>query len=801
MVENTVLPDHTSKAKSERVPIPEKEETISDQPFSVSEGKADNLERSDGEKKFLDFVEGIPSSIAESGKQAISDLRGLFAGPQPEVAEVKPLSDEDLDSKINSLFDEDAFGGDDMDARLEALRTGEPFAERTVGTKILDRITGEDVDDPMPFIRMGSTITSQLGGAAAGARFGARLGARLPVVGPIIGTGVGAVAGAIAGTVVGTALPEGVLEMGEFFNVIDPEGPLAREIAGLSPQDLRIVLEGEILLEFATAGGLTLARAATKGATKIFVGAGGEEMALAKRAKARGIDLIPVQLGTRLIPRAFVVIMGKFPLIAGPLRKGAAAGEKQIEKSIKGLSARLAPFQRTADELGISMFREAKGLAKAISKDFSRRYDEVYKLAAKHNVRVVPANLNRVAAQTANRLKNKRTRIVDPKTGKVKLGPLSPVRQKVSDFITANFKGLKRTPQTLEQMDELVSSIDEFIATLEPSQKKFAIKLMTGLRTAAQRDMVTNARGVNAAEIAQRLRNIDKDFSFMLTDVMETSIAKQFGSFSKKGLRGVVSDEVTRLPVDTLTKIVKLESPEAMADLSKLLTPKLYRELTSQVLDNAVVGSMDDIAQVGKRFDVQKFKRTLGLDNVKSSKYQTLKTMLEKTGGVTIRELEDIADAAKVIEGFPIESASTFVMRRAVLGGTSAFIGALLPGITAGTAAGGVIAGFGLQSLVMVTMFLGGSRMLANAIANPNTVQALRQVMAAETTDVIRRQAYIKIARFAVEGATGDPGVLLENLGEGFSERDRREFKDGMDESWGIILDSLDNIGTDEEDQ
>ena len=750
------------------------------------------------QKEFVDFVESAPGKVVEGAKSALSSVTDLLVGRGREAekatsdldTELDSFRDKDLDAELDSFRDKPVTSTQDLDAELDSFRDNEVIPpgeeEKGLGTKILDRALGKDVEDPVPFIRMGTTLTGAIGGTIAGAKVGAIVTGGNP-----LGIGAGAVIGGITGTALGAVAPENAQRLAEFAGIIDEDSEFSRKnLELLTPDELEVLLEGEVLIEAATGGGLTVLRAATRVGTRIITGVGGKELLVAARMRKLGVDVVPVQVGKRVIPKMFVVIGGKFPLVGSPLQKAGAKAETQLKKVIRDLPLSLAPLQRSADLLGLKMFREAKDLAKAFANGFKKRYDEVYALAEEFGVTVLPKRISSKAVRIIHRLESESPAVF--KDGKLVPGKLSKTNQKVVNFIKKNILPSKGAPQTLKQMDTMVTNIDEFLATLEPGQKKFARKLLIELRQAGQMDMIRNMRGVNSGEIAQRLRNIDKDFSHMSADLFETSLAQQITKFTKKGLRGAVVDSTTKSPTDTLVNLVKLESPEAMTDLAKLVSPKTYKEITAKVLDDVVKSSIkdtDDVgAGIGKLFNVDKFNAKLGLDNKLSSRYATMKKMLEISGGFKIEELEAISKAASLIADLPIPNVAQFIARRAVFSGVQSFVGTILPGVVAG----GTARGFGMDSFVKVMIFLGGGRAFSAAISNPNTVQSLRLVMSSEVSEVVRRGAWIKAMRASIQQMFGDDDQFIARIGGAKTVVEESDFKKGVNKSFDIIVNALD---------
>jgi len=367
----------------------------------------DSPEVAANKQAFIDTVESAPAAIAEgfesakeTGREAIDFLVGREPGARDLDAELEalaePVEDTSLDAELEALAGPPPVD-DDGEITFEITQgQPEPPEGPGVGTKILARALGEDVDDPVPFMRLGTTLSGGVVGGITGARAGLFFGP--------FGMAVGAGVGTVVGTGAGSIAPELVQRFVDYTGLLGDDNRFSPEnFPLLGPDDLQEVLEGETLLEIATLGVLSAFRTATRIGTQFFSGVGPMEQALAKRAKERGIDLPMVTVGSRPIMRGAVLIFGKFPLISGPIVKSASKAELQLEREILSLPGRLVEAQRTADQLGLAMFRDAKNLAKHTAAKFNKQYDALFKLAEDFDVTVIPKRLTSQASQTVRR--------------------------------------------------------------------------------------------------------------------------------------------------------------------------------------------------------------------------------------------------------------------------------------------------------------------------------------------------------------------------------------------------------------
>jgi hypothetical protein len=676
--------------------------------------------------------------------------------------------------------------GEDFLGGVDSPFSQPPGAKKPATTmfgKMTDRFFGTDVNDPLTLERTGTMV--------GGGYLGASAGARVPFINPFVNPITGVLVGGVAGTVAGAVAPETMLEVMEYFKLL-PEG--AREEIGLSPSDLATLVQGEILIEVATGGGITLARGGTRVFTQFVTGSGTKtRQAIAKTAKERfGIDLAPVQIGKRTLGRGFVNVMGRFPFIGSKLRKFAEGTEAQIENAFQTLGNRVGTLVSDA-ELSQLIYKNGRELLKKTNKYFNERYTAVFERATEFGVRVTP----RHTVETIDRLLNdilKKTPVgADgvPIEGEVlaKVRKMLLKHRKLSiDSTTVTAKGstvgdinvalgaprvaettettTKTADLTLDQLDGLLDNVDQFLSTLEPSQQGFAINILKQFKQGVQMDLLESVNGPIAAEITASLRALDEEFSLTMSQIFETSAAKAFGTVRSKGIKGMVAQEATQVQVDLLSKtIIRLDSPQAMEEISRLVTPDTLKSIAAKILDDAVELSSKNKSGEFVGFSTTKFRNALGLGKKTSPRTKALEVLLTKTESkLKIADLKDLVEVSRAIEGLKIVPASTFLQRKAVIGGMTGFIRGMMPGIAIGTAAGTKVGrlrkwGTGLMSMAM---FVGGGKMVTRMLTDPRLARPLKEVLAGEADNIALKSKVQKILRLLIDGTFKDGGLVDE---------------------------------------
>lgn len=623
-----------------------------------------------------------------------------------------------------------------------------------IGQRLVGRFMGTDVEeDPLEFTRMGATVV--------GATIGAGYGLKVPVLPGPLGVVINPVTGALAfggvGALVGTAFPEGTMELGEAMGLL-PEGTRERE--GLSPEDLRTVAQGEVLLELATGGGLSALRLGGRLAGRAFTGAGKAGTKAAEAGARQGVALMPVQVGNGRIARGYVAVMGRFPWIGRALTKGGQKAEEGIEAAFKEIPESMVPITGWSD-ISETIFKDANEFMKATSGRFGKLYEEVFARADELGVRVVPQATISKAEEILAKITSQ-----TPTTAAQILGKAGDAAtpgkalETVKDFLTEEILPLSldkgpggrfTAKQTLRQMDGIISKIDQRMATLDPGQRRFARSLLSQLRQAAQLDVVGNVRGMNGNEISRALKELDAEFSHTMSQVFETATAKKFGSVQRGGLRRVGFDEAMRTPVDQLARlVVKLDSPQAMNELSRLVTPETFQRITAQVFDDAITAAAKSSGGGISRFDITSFARHLGLDRASSSKRKSIAMMLDASDSpLTIKDLDELVATAETIASVEIPNVSQFLARKATIGGIQGLINGVVPGLA--IAGGTTMVSRAGGTLMGLAMFLGGGKLVSSIIANPDSARALKTVLDKEASRLVKREAVVRALRLGLE--------------------------------------------------
>ena len=655
--------------------------------------------------------------------------------------------------------------------------------------RLQSTLFGTDVEnDPLETPRAFGSMGGAILGAEAGLKAGAALGRLVPPINPMINpvTGtllfgtVGGLFGGAAGAYQGTSIPEDsndfIIGVLDYFNI---QHELEGDI-GLSPAELQYRKENEALLDFATGGGLTVIKGGVRIGGRLATGLTKyTDRTASIAAKEFDIWLAPVMLGERKIARMFVNVMGRFPFISGSIVKTAEKAELQLVSSLESVGERVGVLSSQSD-LGRLIYNDARTFLKQTNDYFAVRYKAVFKRAAEQGVEIEPTFLMDKAEEILRQITSKGVIPVEGAT--VDPVVLAQVRDFINKYITvmgakidpktvaamklANpedaAKGLIKDTvvqrQTLTSMDGFLAAADQTLASLEPGQKKYAMSLIKQLKGAATKDMLENAIGEGAEHITGSLRALDVEFSTVMSEVFETAAANNIKVVRQGGLGKATMQEATQVQVDMLAKtMIRMASPQSIKEVFKLVGPKTFKSIVATTIDDAVRhGELTNAQGVIEGFSSKKFGKILGLDRAGSlskSRVESLTEMLKLAESpITVDHLQTLMQVAKAVESLPIPNVSTFLQRKAVLGGFSGLVKGILPGSGLMATSGATGAAFGgvVGALWGMTWFVGTGKLISRMIGDNRNAQMLVDVMDSEVAGVKKWKLASQLIRTSI---------------------------------------------------
>lgn len=670
--------------------------------------------------------------------------------------------------------------------------TGDPQVDKTLNvqpakpaksltTKAYERFWGTDVHDPVQYPRLGAQlitgVTGAYAGAEAGAAAGGAIGSVVPGVGTAVGAGVGAAVGGtiggLAGTAAGTVAPEAYMQTAEFLKIVKPG--TAKKFGlkgGVFGEDMKTVLEGEMLIDMVTGGGLVAARQFTRSAVRGWTGVGGmfnrSARNLADKAAAEGINLLPVQVGSRTLPRGFVAVLGKFPLVSAPMRSRIHNTEKEWKAAFDSLPADIAPLSLSMGSVSQRVLKDGQGLFKKFSDEMSKNYEDVFTRADASGAKITPQSTFDKVQELLGNIKKE----TPSKAGR-KAATHTPAMEEVKSFLTNDIGPMFRTTksgatsladQSLKNMDIVLQKIDGKVADLAKNAtpgSHEAIMRLESLKNSVKLDMYTNIHGPFANSIAMDLRGLDQKYTQTMADLFETVAAKRFGTVKRGGLKQFNFDPNTRTSTENLTEVLlRGDTLTELTDLHKLVEPQTFKHIAANVLEKRIQDAYVPGEKGMQQLDIDGLAKNLGLDKPGSKRYLHTQKLLELSGGVKMEKLQQLIEIGRKVASVEAPNSSIFMARRVTMGGLQAAIGGVLPLMGAhgaGSAAGGMVGG-----LMGSAMLIGGSHLFARMITDPTIARSLVQVLKPETQRLARKAAWLKGVQTAIQSGR-DAAVYTED--------------------------------------
>ena len=437
---------------------------------------------------------------------------------------------------------------------------------------------------------------------------------------------------------------------------------------------------------------------------------------LYENAKKIGFPLSLSDSGN-VISKGYGRVIGVFPIAGGPIKTAAGQKAKFINKQINDTLNTFGP-NVTLSKLGIDMTKASK----STFDDFRRVSDFFYRDFYKAVEKV--GNNPVISTKNYKNALQKYVNLID--SGKIK-GIETPRKDAIYKYAKQTNK---KIPEYINatQYKSLVEDI-KFYANLAKKTEGFDIKVLTGFKSSLETDLnlltdnkytknlvskvYKNNKKVTAetlADISNKLKFANKVYAEGLQNSIIKDITSKQGGKKVKDLVAVPGKKTFDSPTAGIFKRVDknifgpgFQKPGSLnadelgeALLKRNAGPKYFKDLKSLVgekqfdrfvrnkfqkaYDNSLIQPGKN--QVGLRFDPYKFERNLGLDT--EAGRDLLEEML-KGSKLKIEKLDAFFDIAKNHAGLKIPDVSSFVARRAVLGGTKSLAGGALMtvGVTA----------------------------------------------------------------------------------------------------------------------
>ena len=615
-----------------------------------------------------------------------------------------------------------------------------------------------DQPNPFPAYKLISSIIGGTAGNIVGARTGAKVGASLGRFGGPWGMLAGGMIGGTlgyVGSLLGYELTlndlnrKGMLytptynEIGEFIG--NRQG-----INRPTKEKLVEYLKHEAKVDAMFQGGFFAARPVFKmlgyGTRNLITGVGAKELALARQLKeTTGITPSISDISRYEIIRAMPQVIGRLPFFRRPFVKATSIKQEQLFNTAKDKIFLNGPTFTLAD-LGHDM----SAVRERITKEIATAVDNKY--AAWYNA----LGDNPAIAWNAARAKSKEGAKWMENLG---MPPEDLVKNSLYRKL-ANYGGTAEgsvwrsgAPMTAEQWKQMRLGLTNDVLY----NKDLSVEMKGVARNvlrAMEEDMANLVKAnPNLYKNADKLlQEADQSFKNMMILFGDPTV-KALGKDSKFAFVNAIKQPGTKYANELLDSALKdFRSPEAMERLHQILGGEMFgRVMKAKLIDsfqNSFTKSttkpgltnigddffenFDDLA-----FDSTFFKRSLGLDEAGKPLKRKLDALTKglDLGGTgqklpTAQELLNFADAAVTFFNGKNMNISTFLTRRAALGGTDSLVRVLVPAASlAGSGTAAMASPW--ATLLGVTAFYKSAQILARPMNTDLFTEAFKKWAAA----------------------------------------------------------------------
>ena len=634
----------------------------------------------------------------------------------------------------------------------------------------------KDIDDtykyftnrpnPLPALKLTSDITGSLGGAIAGARIGAKFGRFFGLPGAAIGSIFGGTAGLIASLAGYEGLITDLNRKGVLYSpTFDEFGDMIGFEQGVNrptQEELMEYLKKEAQFDLAFGGTLVAARPAVGLFKAGFNKLVGVDPKVYARLKDIGVDPGRAEVSSIPIINSFPNTFGRIPFFGPAFQKAYKKNAEKFAKTgdeiIPGfkdltIAAQGGPATILA-EMGVNVRQAFLDANDAAIKEVVRQYNLVGDIGqqmgkafdirelrniAKPLLKKIEAYEDLAPDQTSKQAFSIIREIVDPKN-----------IENRGDFVDYNrFKALRASLSgAIGNMSEAGGK-----RTYKEGVEDF-LKLSKSLDTAGGRPVMP--AGMNPTEF-NNLRD-----AFMKTlkeaDLNYSQTVTLFGGTTKRNFEGVgdfyIEDQIRLggdFTNDIFDKAFKFNSIEGVETIRKIFSKtkggdQLFKDAVAFKIGKSFRDSfvtegaerfgpraaLEDMGNL--RFSAEMFKKNLGLDQLTSldnSSLQGLNHALKTAnligdGGkaLDVDTLRDFSNATALFFNNKNFNMSTFLARRAQIGGTKS----ILRSITGGglVATGGAVTAGVVPTLIGLLAARYSSRLFANPFVIRPFAEALK---------------------------------------------------------------------------
>ena len=394
---------------------------------------------------------------------------------------------------------------------------------------------------------------------------------------------------------------------------------------------------------------------------------------------------------------AYNRVLGVFPLPGGPIRTEAVKRTSSINALANDTLNAFGPNASLTD-LGVDMTNAAKNSYSKFRLTSSSLYPKIFQLNnAKEAVELIEAGIK------------------------------SPIDSPRSDSVLDFLKKIKEIPGKIDPQEYRALQADINYLMRKSAKEGLDTKRLRDVKKALEKDFSMPVIGENILSVSPsgaitnesidavlQSHKIANEFYAEGMTKFSSPIAKKFQSVDKNIFGPGAEIAGTINPDELAKKVLKIGSPQSLAQLRGLVGDKVYNKSVASIMDDAFAKAQSTKStDVDLNFDVNTLKKELGFIGKKKENLEGLKELLEGTD-ISYQQFSDFLTVAQAHTDTFVPNLSQFLARRVGLGGARSL------SAVAGAGAGAA----GIMTAPFTTLgILYTSRMGSKLIANPKNLE------------------------------------------------------------------------------
>jgi len=639
-------------------------------------------------------------------------------------------------------------------------------------------------------------------------------------IGGIFGAVPGTAVGGLPGSVVGGTL--GATGGGQAYDILQSFITDESTDFGTQAERLKTDFQREALLQsfFAKVPGLFTA-------TKRFV-FGKPEKELYDSAKRLKFPLSLSDSGN-IISKGYGRVIGVFPYVGNPIKQAASDKASFLNKKAIETLNTFGP-NVTLTKLGIDMAEASKATYGDFRRVSNFFYEDFYKAVDKiGNTPVIPTKNFKASLKNFVDIVDggKVAGLDSPRKGGLlynyaKGGPKSPkyinatqyksliediktytdiAAKRGSDSDVRVLTGIKSALETDLRLLTKKSYQDELLTKVYPmskkSRKKLDPKILSNIAEKLKFADNVYANGVENSIISNSLKNKLSSQTIKQGQVpgkkaFDQPVASTFKRVDRN-IFGTGFERPGSITADQLGEALlrRGASPQLFKDLRTLVGEKQFKKFARSKIQSAYDSSLITAGEnkVGLVFDPYKFEKNLGLTTEKGR--ELLSVMLEGSK-LNVKNLEDFFVVAKNHAGLKVPDVSSFVARRAVLGGTRSLVGGVIG--TVGVTTNPVIG----SALIFM------ARKTSRFLTNPKQLEDVTTLFDPTSSASQMKTASLKLIDAMISDSTtkqeeNEFKLMRENIELMSLEQIKKDLEDTIESSQEFL--NINNVPEEEQEQ